>query len=165
MFVRLAGCFGVLAVVLIATGLYGTLSYCVSKRNAEIGLRMALGAQRWQIVWMVLRGSLLLTTMSVVIGIPLAIAASRGLVFLRQFLTGKTASVSYTYGDGRDSQEIAKTFSWSRHAHDYTAVVRFAEPALEEVLARPASAMLPGSECMVRDSVEVKSYFYWREIK
>ena len=79
MFARLAECFGVLAVVLIATGLYGTLSYRVSKRSPEIGVRMALGAQRWQIVWMVLRGSLLLTAMGVVIGVPLAVAASRGL--------------------------------------------------------------------------------------
>jgi ABC-type antimicrobial peptide transport system permease subunit len=79
MFARLAGCFGVLAVVLIATGLYGTLSYRVSKRSAEIGVRMALGAQRGQIVWMILRGSLLLTAIGVVAGIPLAMAASRGL--------------------------------------------------------------------------------------
>ena len=79
MFARLAGCFGVLAVVLIATGLYGTLSYRVSRRNAEIGVRMALGAQRIQIVWMVLRGSLLLTAAGVALGIPAAIAASKGI--------------------------------------------------------------------------------------
>jgi predicted permease len=79
MFARLAGCFGVLAVVLIATGLYGTLSYRVSKRSAEIGVRMALGAQRGQIVWMILRGSLLLTAIGVAAGIPLAMAASKGL--------------------------------------------------------------------------------------
>jgi predicted permease len=79
MFARLAGCFGVLAVVLIATGLYGTLSYRVSKRSAEIGVRMALGAQRGQIVWMVLRGSLLLTAIGVAAGIPVAMAASKGL--------------------------------------------------------------------------------------
>ena len=79
MFARLAGCFGVLAVVLIATGLYGTLSYRVSKRSAEIGVRMALGAQRGQIVWMILRGSLLLTAMGVAVGIPFAMAASKGL--------------------------------------------------------------------------------------
>ena len=79
MFARLAGCFGVLAVVLIATGLYGTLSYRVSRRNAEIGVRMALGAQRRQIVWMVLRGSLLLTAAGVAVGIPAAIAASKGI--------------------------------------------------------------------------------------
>jgi predicted permease len=79
MFARLAGCFGVLAVVLIATGLYGTLSYRVSRRGAEIGVRMALGAQRSQIVWMVLRGSLFLTAIGVALGIPLAIVASKGL--------------------------------------------------------------------------------------
>ncbi len=79
MFARLAGCFGVLAVVLIATGLYGTLSYRVSKRSAEIGVRMALGAQRGQIIWMILRGSLLLTAIGVVAGIPVSMAASKGL--------------------------------------------------------------------------------------
>ena len=79
LFARLAGCFGVLAVVMIATGLYGTLAYRVSRRTAEIGVRMALGAQRSQVVWMVLRGSLLLTAAGVAIGIPLAMAAGRGL--------------------------------------------------------------------------------------
>ena len=75
LFARLAGCFGVLAVVLIATGLYGTLAYRVSRRSAEIGVRMALGAQRLQVVWMVLRGSLTLTAIGVALGIPLAMAA------------------------------------------------------------------------------------------
>ena len=75
LFARLAGCFGVLAVVLIATGLYGTLAYRVSRRSAEIGVRMALGAQRLQVVWMILRGSLSLTAIGVALGIPLAMAA------------------------------------------------------------------------------------------
>ena len=79
LFARLAGCFGFLAVVLIATGLYGTLAYRVSRRSAEIGVRMALGAQRQQVVWMVLRGSLILTAAGVAAGIPLAMAAGRGL--------------------------------------------------------------------------------------
>ncbi|NYF80948.1 ABC transporter permease [Granulicella arctica] len=79
LFARLAGCFGVLAVVLIATGLYGTLAYRVSRRSAEIGVRMALGAQRSQVVWMVLRGSLLLCATGVVLGVPLAMAAGKGL--------------------------------------------------------------------------------------
>ncbi|WP_263383749.1 ABC transporter permease [Granulicella arctica] len=77
LFARLAGCFGVLAVVLIATGLYGTLAYRVSKRTAEIGVRMALGAQRPQMVWMVLRGSLLLCAAGVLAGVPLAMAAGK----------------------------------------------------------------------------------------
>jgi hypothetical protein len=68
LFARLAGCFGVLAVLLIGTGLYGTLSYRFSKRIAEIGVRMALDAQRWQIVWMVLRESLLLTAIGIAVG-------------------------------------------------------------------------------------------------
>ena len=79
MFARLAGCFGVLAVALIGTGLYGTLAYRVNRRSAEIALRMALGAQRSEVVWMVLRGSLILTGYGVIIGIPLAMAACRGL--------------------------------------------------------------------------------------
>jgi predicted permease len=79
LFARLAGCFGVLAVLLIATGLYGTLAYRVSRRSAEIGVRMALGAQRSQVVWMVLRGSLLLCAAGVVLGVPLAMAAGKGL--------------------------------------------------------------------------------------
>jgi len=79
LFARLAGCFGVLAVVLIATGLYGTLSYRMSRRSAEIGVRIALGAQRSQVVWMVLRGSLLLCAGGVVVGVPLAMVAGREL--------------------------------------------------------------------------------------
>ena len=79
LFARLAGCFGVLAVVLIATGLYGTLAYRVSRRSSEIGVRMALGAQRSQVVWMVLRESLLLCAAGVVAGVPLAMAAGKQL--------------------------------------------------------------------------------------
>ena len=79
LFARLAGCFGVLAVVLIATGLYGTLAYRMSRRSAEIGVRIALGAQRSQVVWMVLRGSLLLCAVGVIMGVPLAMVAGRGL--------------------------------------------------------------------------------------
>ena len=79
LFARLAGCFGVLAAVLIATGLYGTLAYRMSRRRAEIGLRIALGARRAQVVWMVLRGSLLLCAGGVAVGVPLAMVAGKGL--------------------------------------------------------------------------------------
>jgi predicted permease len=79
MFARLAEFFGLLAVVLVATGLYGTLSYRVNRRTAEIGVRMAMGAGRGQVVWMILRDSLLLTTLGVVAGVPLAIFVGRAL--------------------------------------------------------------------------------------
>ncbi len=79
LFARLAGFFGVLAVVLVATGLYGSLAYRVSVRTAEIGVRMAVGARREQVVWMILKDSLLLTVAGVVAGIPLALLVSRAL--------------------------------------------------------------------------------------
>jgi predicted permease len=56
LFGRLAGFFAFLAVVLVATGLYGTVAYRVSMRTAEIGVRMAVGARRGQVVWMILKG-------------------------------------------------------------------------------------------------------------
>jgi predicted permease len=79
LFARLAGFFGFLAVVLVATGLYGSLAYRVNMRTAEIGVRMAVGARRGQVVWMILRDSLLLTTVGVVIGVPLAMFVGRAL--------------------------------------------------------------------------------------
>jgi predicted lysophospholipase L1 biosynthesis ABC-type transport system permease subunit len=82
---RLAMFFGFLAVVLVATGLYGTLAYRVSRRTAEIGIRMALGAQREQVLWMVLRESLLVAVAGVAVGLPLAFAGAR---LLRTMLYG-----------------------------------------------------------------------------
>jgi predicted permease len=79
LFARLAGFFGLLAVVLVATGLYGTLAYHVNNRTIEIGVRMAVGAKRGQVVWMVLRDSLLMTLIGVVIGVPLAMLVSKAL--------------------------------------------------------------------------------------
>jgi predicted permease len=79
MFARLAEFFGLLAVVLVATGLYGTLAYRVNMRTAEIGVRMAVGARRAQVVWMVLKDSLLLTAVGVLMGVPLAMLVGRAL--------------------------------------------------------------------------------------
>jgi predicted permease len=79
MFARLAEFFGMLAVVLVASGLYGTLSYRVNMRTAEIGVRMAVGARREQVVWMILKDSLLLTAVGVVVGVPLAMLVGHAL--------------------------------------------------------------------------------------
>src|SRR5438552_3358243 len=87
LFARLAMSFGLLATLLVATGLYGTLAYRVSRRTAEIGVRMALGARRGQVLWMVLRESLLVTLAGVVVGVPLALAGAR---LLKSTLFGLT---------------------------------------------------------------------------
>jgi predicted permease len=79
LFARLAGFFGLLAVVLVATGLYGTLAYRVNNRTVEIGVRIAVGAQRSQVVWMVLRDSLMLTAAGAIIGIPFSLMVGRAL--------------------------------------------------------------------------------------
>jgi predicted permease len=79
LFARLAGFFGFLAVVLVATGLYGTLAYRVNMRTAEIGVRMAVGARRGQVVWMILKDSLALTVAGVLVGVPLAMLVGRAL--------------------------------------------------------------------------------------
>ena len=85
LFSRLAIFFGLLAALLVAIGLYGTLAYRVSRRTAEIGVRMALGAQRREVLWMVLRESLLVVSAGVVVGLPLAIGGAR---LLRSALFG-----------------------------------------------------------------------------
>jgi predicted permease len=79
LFARLAGIFGLLAVLLVATGLYGVLAYRVNMRTAEIGVRMAVGARRGQVVWMILKDSLSLTVVGALTGIPLAILAGHAL--------------------------------------------------------------------------------------
>ena len=74
---RLSMFFGLLAVMLVATGVYGALAYEVSRRTSEVGLRMALGAKREQVLWMILRDSLVVCLAGVALGLPLAIACSR----------------------------------------------------------------------------------------
>jgi macrolide transport system ATP-binding/permease protein len=76
-FANLCTAFGILALVIASVGLYGTMSYTIARRTGEIGLRMALGAQRGGVVWMVLREVLLLVALGLAIGIPAAFAASR----------------------------------------------------------------------------------------
>lgn len=73
----LSAAFGALATLLAALGLYGVMAFAVARRTREIGLRMALGAQRGQVVWMVMREALLLLGIGLAIGAPAAFALSR----------------------------------------------------------------------------------------
>jgi predicted permease len=76
LFAKLAVFFGALAALLVAVGLYGTLAYRVNRRTLEIGVRMALGAARLAVLWMIVRESLYLVAAGFVVGLPLAWFAS-----------------------------------------------------------------------------------------
>jgi ABC-type antimicrobial peptide transport system permease subunit len=69
--------FGLLALVLVAIGLYGVMSYTVARRTHEIGVRMALGAERGDVLRLVMRETLWLALAGVALGIPVAIIATR----------------------------------------------------------------------------------------
>jgi putative ABC transport system permease protein len=77
MIATLTSLFGILGLVLAAIGLYGVMAYSVEQRTSEIGLRMALGADRWQVVRMVLRGAFSQIGIGLLIGIPAAIGAGK----------------------------------------------------------------------------------------
>lgn len=74
---QLTGLFGILALILAAVGLYGVTAYAVERRTSEIGVRMALGANRANVMKLVLRGAFLQILIGLVIGIPVAIGGSR----------------------------------------------------------------------------------------
>jgi predicted permease len=76
---RLSGAFGLIALALASVGLYGLTSYQVTRRTGEIGVRMALGADRLNILRMVLRGAFTQVVIGLAIGIPLAFAGKKAL--------------------------------------------------------------------------------------
>ena len=73
----LSGFFAALALLLAPIGLYGLMSYGVTRRTREIGVRVALGAQQGSVRWMILRETLTLTLFGIGIGIPSGLAATR----------------------------------------------------------------------------------------
>lgn len=84
----LAGLFGVVALALAAVGLYGVTAYTVAQRTREIGVRMALGADRGHVVRHVLHGAFMRVAVGLLIGVPLAIGAGR-------FLSSQLYQVSF----------------------------------------------------------------------
>jgi predicted permease len=74
---QLSTFFGLLAVFLSCFGIYGVMSYVVTGRTNEIGIRMALGAGRFNMLWMMMREILLLVASGIVIGVPVALAGDR----------------------------------------------------------------------------------------
>jgi putative ABC transport system permease protein len=81
----LSSYFGLLALLLAGVGLYGVISYGVTRRTREIGIRMALGAQRPAVLWLVMRRAAAFLLIGAVIGIPTALFATR---LVKSFLYG-----------------------------------------------------------------------------
>jgi macrolide transport system ATP-binding/permease protein len=77
LFARLCSVFAALALAIACVGLYGTMSYTVARRTGEIGIRMALGARRGTVVWMVLRDVLTVAVVGLTVSLPVAVVASR----------------------------------------------------------------------------------------
>ena len=77
LFARLCTGFAALALGIACVGLYGTMAYMVARRTGEIGIRMAVGARREQVVWMVLRQVLIMAAVGLTIGVPVAYASAR----------------------------------------------------------------------------------------
>jgi macrolide transport system ATP-binding/permease protein len=76
-FAELCTCFAALALVIACVGLYGTMAYTVARRTSEIGIRMALGAERSRIIWMVLREVFALASVGLAIGLAVAWATTK----------------------------------------------------------------------------------------
>ena len=86
---RLTGGFGVLGLALACVGLYGLLGYSVVRQTKEIGIRMALGAQRRGVQWMIVSRALRLLTVGAALGLPAAWVVLR---WLQSMLFGLTAT-------------------------------------------------------------------------
>jgi predicted permease len=95
MLALLSAAFGLLATVLASVGLYGVMSYVVSRRTREIGIRIALGAERGSVVGMVLKEVAVLALLGIAVGVPAAMSLSR---FVRSQLFGISPADPVTIG-------------------------------------------------------------------
>src|SRR5260370_38035057 len=75
--VMMSAGFGAVATLLASLGLYGVMAFVVARRTKEIGVRLALGAMRGSVVWLVMREVLLLLGLGLAVGIPAALALGR----------------------------------------------------------------------------------------
>jgi ABC-type antimicrobial peptide transport system permease subunit len=92
---RLCTVFALLALTIACVGLYGTVAYNVARRTSEIGIRMALGAQRGRLVWLVLREVLMLVGIGVAVSVPAALTASK---LVESFLFGMKRNDPWALG-------------------------------------------------------------------
>jgi predicted permease len=92
MLAAVSGFFGALALLLAAIGLYGVVAYGTAQRAGEIGIRVALGAQRPHLLWLALRDALVLVCLGLAVGLPAAIAAGRA---VRSILFGTGAADAF----------------------------------------------------------------------
>jgi ABC-type antimicrobial peptide transport system permease subunit len=73
----LSSFFGAVALILVCVGLYGLMSFTVARRTAEIGIRVALGAVRADVTWMIMRQTLMLVALGTAAGLPVAWSIAR----------------------------------------------------------------------------------------
>jgi ABC-type antimicrobial peptide transport system permease subunit len=113
---RLSMAFAALALVIACVGLYGTVSFNVSRRTSEIGIRMALGAQRWGIVWLVFRSVVALELLGLAVGIPIVLAGARSIESLMFGITPKDPMAIATAAGILVVAGLAASYGPAKHA-------------------------------------------------
>lgn len=95
---QLSTFFGLLAAFLSCIGIYGVMSYTMSRRTNEIGLRIALGADRADVRWLVMRETLLLVSCGIVLGVPITLAGRRLIESMLYGVHGELVSTIVSVG-------------------------------------------------------------------